>query len=84
MPVLVKGFSALVGYAVVLYGIYKVYTISNEVSELKEMIRDIRSLLDARAAVERANAPQSTENLIRAVNAASYQVPEIENVSESH
>ncbi len=79
-----RGFSALLGYVVVLYGIYKVYTMSREVSEIKEMLRDIRSQLDARDAVERAHAPQSTENLIRAVNSASYQVPEIENISESN
>jgi len=88
-PMLMRGFSALVGYVVVLFGIYKIYTMSREVSELKEMLRDIKNRLDARDAVERANAPSShsaasAENLIRAVQSASYQVPEIENISESN
>jgi len=84
VPLLVRGFSAIAGYAVVLYGIYKIYTMSREISEIREMLRDMRSQLDARDAVERAHAPQSTENLIRAVHSASYQVPEIENISESN
>lgn len=85
MPIMMRGFTSLLGYAVVLYGIYKIYTLSNEVSEMKDMLRDIRSTLDERAAAERAAAAShSPENLIRAVNSASYQVPEIEDVRESH
>jgi len=65
---IIGGLLSIVVYGLLTFSAYKIFTMSNEISELKEMIKDIRRNLDS----GRTPPPASPEALVRAVNTASY------------
>jgi hypothetical protein len=83
VQLIVNGLVSVVAYGLLALGIFKIYTIANEVSEIKDLLRDIkRNTEDVPPAGART---QSTEALLRAVNAASEPLPESEPaVRSSH
>jgi hypothetical protein len=67
---------SLFGYALIAGAGYKLYQISRDVSEVREMLREMKR--DAQHAA--MMNPNSPEQLVRAVNAASYS--EIESSTD--
>ena len=80
--IVLNGLISIVAYGLLVFSVYKVYQIANEVSEIKEMVRDIKRNTDD-AALGNLTRPQSPEALIRAVNSASLTLPESQPVSGS-
>jgi hypothetical protein len=60
-------------YGIIVLAIWKIFSVSNEVKEIKEMVREIQRSVADRALAELAANPHSPEGLVRAVNAASYR-----------
>ncbi len=65
---LIGALISMVAYGLIIFTGYRVFLLSNDIAEMKEMLRDIRRNTDANASV----APSSPEALVRAVNTASY------------
>jgi hypothetical protein len=63
-------FMSLVVYLIITFGVYKVMQVANDMSEIKDLLKDIRRNTDA----AQPGAPEfhSAESLVRAVNAGSY------------
>jgi hypothetical protein len=80
--VIIGGFMSLVAYGVIAFVVYKVVMISREITEIRELLADVKRNTD--------NAPlgayearlESPAPLIQAVNAASYSSAEIERTGE--
>jgi hypothetical protein len=78
-----SGAMMLVTYALIIFAAYKVFQIGTDVAEMKQLLKDIRrntSTPDAASGSApqppplRVNAaPNSAEELVRAVHAASYE-----------
>ena len=69
---MVSSVVALVAYAVVLAGVYKVFQMAGELSEIKDLLRDIKRntqdpLVPDRAPPVAPAVPQSHEDLLRAL-----------------
>ena len=64
------GLVSLVVYGVVIFAVYKVFQMAGDMSEIKEILRDIRRNTEDKTFHDAA--PHSAESLVRAVNAASY------------
>ena len=59
---------AMVAYAVLLAGVYKVFKIAGDLNEIKDLLRDIRrNTQDPLHSAGPASAPQSHEELLRAL-----------------
>ncbi len=82
--IVVNGLVSVVAYALLAFGIFKIYSIANDVSEIKDLLRDIKRNTED-LPVAAAPRSQSTEALLRAVNAASEPLGESEPaVRSSH
>jgi hypothetical protein len=79
-----SGFESFIGggltvivYTLILVSIYRVFQIGTEVSEIKELLKDIKrntaSGESQRSLTHVSSPPESAEALVRAVHAASYQ-----------
>jgi hypothetical protein len=78
LQLVISGILTLIVYAMALFAVYRIFQISTDVSEIKELLREIRRnsqqgppILDAGPRRLEA-APQSAEALVRAVH-ESYQ-----------
>ena len=72
MPIgvnILSGLITMIGYILVVFSAYKVFTMASEITEMKDILRDIRRNLEMAPVAGSANSPES---LVRAVNAASY------------
>jgi hypothetical protein len=83
----ISGLMTTVVYAVLVFAVVKIYAISVEVSEMKELLRDIKRNTEDRLPPAIAAHAVSPESLIRAVHASSYPdsaypVPEIEEAGD--
>jgi|GEM_PF-2252295 hypothetical protein len=83
LQLVVSGLLTLIVYSMVLFAVYKVFQISNDVGEVKELLRAIKSNTEAApAAASPAGAraaeaiPQSAEALVRAVHEGWKSAPE--------
>jgi len=66
---------SIIGFLVILAGVYKVFQMSTDLRETKELLRDIkRNTQDfpARHLTGEASGPISPEDLVRAVHAQSF------------
>ena len=82
LHLVIDGLVSIVAYALLIFGVYKIYQVSTEVAEIKEIVRDIQRNTDA-AALVNAGRPQTPEALVRAINAASLSPAESEAVPGS-
>jgi hypothetical protein len=81
--IVVNGLVSVVAYALLAFGIFKIYSISSDVSEIKDLLRDIKRNTEDVSLTPGARVP-STEALLRAVSAAASQtLPESEPASRS-
>ncbi len=69
-------FLSMVAYSIVAYGVFKIIQIATDMSEIKEILKDIRRNSEAASAL-----PSSESNLARALNARAYA--EIEEATHS-
>lgn len=76
MQLVISGILTLIVYSMALFAVYRIFQMSNDVSEIKELLRQIKSntqdLPPVAAPRVGAAAPDSAEALVRAVH-ASYQ-----------
>jgi hypothetical protein len=71
LQIAVSGVVTLVVYSILLFAVYKIFQISTELSEIKDLLKDIKiNTVDASPAM--LSRAQSPESLLRAVNATSY------------
>lgn len=66
---------SIIGFLVILAGVYKVFQMSTDLRETKELLRDIkRNTQDvpARLPAGDASGPISAEDLVRAVHSQSF------------
>jgi hypothetical protein len=81
--IVVNGLVSVVAYALLAFGIFKIYSISSDVSEIKDLLRDIKRNTEDVSLTPGARVP-STEAQLRAVSAAASQtLPESEPASRS-
>jgi hypothetical protein len=83
----ISGLMSTVVYAVLVFAVVKVYAISVEVSEIKELLKDIKRNTEDHLPPAFAAHPTSPESLIRAVHASSYAdspypIPEVEETGD--
>jgi hypothetical protein len=79
--VMIGGIISIVFYSVVLGGLYKIFQISSELGEIKEVLKDIRRNTEDVSPAALSARQASPEHLMRAVTAASYEDlvrPEVE------
>lgn len=72
MPIgvdIIGGAVSLVVYAVLMFGVYKITQMASDISDVKDLLRDIRRNTESTVT---ASNPQSPEALVRAVHSASY------------
>jgi hypothetical protein len=84
----ITGLMSTIAYAVIVFAVVKIYAISVEVSEIKELLRDIKRNTEDHLPSALAPHAASPESLIRAVHASSYPdsvypVPEVEEAGKS-
>jgi hypothetical protein len=80
---LIGGLINTIAYAALVFALVKIYAISVEISEIKELLRDIKRIAEEHLPPTFAAHAASPESLIRAVHASSYPdsaypVPEVE------
>jgi hypothetical protein len=64
---------SIIGFLVILAGVYKVFQMSTDLRETKELLRDIkRNTQDFPAHPGQSSGPISPEDLVRAVHAQSF------------
>jgi hypothetical protein len=71
MEFVIGGAFSLIMYGLVLFAVYKVYVISNDVTEIKDTLRDLKRSVDGLGGPVPSYA-HSPEALVRAVHSASY------------
>jgi hypothetical protein len=71
----ISGVMSIIVYAVIVFAVVKIYAISVEVSEIKELLRDIKRNTEDRLPPAFAAQAVSPESLVRAVHASSYPDP---------
>lgn len=69
---LISGLMSTLVYVVIAFAVIKVYAISVEVSEIKELLRDIKRNTEDRLPPAFSSQAASPESLVRAVHASSY------------
>jgi hypothetical protein len=84
---IISGLMSTIVYAVIAFAVIKVYAISVEVSEIKELLKDIKRNTEDHAPAAFAAHATSPESLIRAVHASSYPdsgypIPEVEETGD--
>jgi hypothetical protein len=67
--VMIGGVLSIVFYSVVLAGLYKVFQITSELGEIKELLKDIKRNSESAPLLM---APHAPDALMRAVNHESY------------
>jgi len=78
-----SGVFSLLLYVIVLVGVYKVFQVSAEVTEIKNAVAHIRRLVEngpapaAHAPSVPVSAPHSAESLVRAIHSSSYDLDAI-------
>jgi hypothetical protein len=77
IQLILNGAFSLMMYGVIVYAVYRIFRMSSELAEVKELLQEIkRNTQDlAPGPVMHGNSP---EDLMRAVRAASYS-PELES-----
>ncbi len=80
LQLIISGLLTLIVYGLALFAVYRIFQISKDISEVKELLRDLkRSTEDApapaAAVVVAAPQAQSAEALVRAVH-ENWQVSE--------
>jgi hypothetical protein len=70
IPTIISGLATLVVYGLIVASVYKVFQMSSDLTEVKELLKDIRRNTEVATPVT-----QSTENLMRAVHGESYHPP---------
>ncbi len=73
VPIAVNAVGMLVIYGIIVVAVWKIFAISSELAQVKEMVREIQRNTDERAITSLASNPQSPESLARALNAAAYR-----------
>jgi hypothetical protein len=68
----ISGLMSTLVYVVIAFAVIKVYAISVEVSEIKELLRDIKRNTEDRLPPAVAAHAVSPESLVRAIHASSY------------
>lgn len=85
---LISGVMSILVYAVIAFAVYKIFGIAADLTEIKDILKDIKRNTEdtspetfaARHPLAQSQAPaQSQANLMRAVSTASYQAPEVES-----
>jgi hypothetical protein len=84
----ITGLMSTIAYAVIVFAVVKIYAISVEVSEIKELLRDIKRNTEDHLPSALVPHAASPESLIRAVHASSYAesaypVPEAEEAGDA-
>lgn len=69
----VTGLLTLVVYAGIVAGIAKIFQISSQLSEMKDLLSDIKRNTQDYSAPKSPRTPQSPEELARALNAEAYR-----------
>ena len=72
-PIIVNALASFVLYGVIVVAVWKIFSISSEVGEIKKMVRELKHSAEDRAVAALVANPQSPESLVRAVNAAEYR-----------
>jgi hypothetical protein len=72
--IVISGAMSILAYAMVVLVVVKIFKVSNEVAEVKELLLEIKRNTEDLVPASVAARAQSPESLIRAVNASSYQV----------
>jgi hypothetical protein len=77
LQVAISGIMTILVYTVILFGVFKIFQIATDLSEIKEVLKDIKRASEdhSPAALSTARSPES---LLRAVSAASYPPPDLE------
>ena len=70
--VMIGGVISIVFYSVVLGGLYKLFQISSDLGEIKDLLKDIRRNTELAPPPGLASR-ESSESLMRAVSAVSYE-----------
>jgi hypothetical protein len=71
LQAVVSGVVTIVVYTLILFGIFKVFQIAGQVSEIKDLLQDIKRNTQDIAPSALVHS-QSPESLMRAVSAAEY------------
>jgi hypothetical protein len=79
LQVAISGIMSVVVYTVILFAVFKIFQISTDLSEIKELLKDIKRNSEdhSPAAISQARSPES---LLRAVSATSYTPPDLDAV----
>jgi len=80
--VIIGGFMSLIAYGVIAFVVYKVVMISRELTEIKELLADVKRNTDNASLGAYEARLESPAPLIQAVNAASYSSAEVANAGE--
>ena len=76
MQLVISGILTLIVYSMALFAVYRIFQMSNDVSEIKELLRQLKNHAQDFPPVSAPRlgeaAPDSAEALVRAVH-ASYQ-----------
>ena len=79
LQVAVSSVMSIVVYSLLLFGAFKVVQIATELSEIKELLKDIKRNTEDNSPTA-LSAVRSPENLMRAVAAATYPPPDYPEV----
>jgi hypothetical protein len=80
--VIIGGFMSLIAYGVIAFVVYKVVMISRELTEIRELLADVKRNTDSAPLAAYDPHQESPAPLIQAVNAASYSPAEIQQAGE--
>ena len=78
------GAMSIIAWVVIVVAVYKIFAIQTELSEIKEIVKDIKLNTEDKSpdAFNARLQSQSPAPLMQAVNAASYSTAEIDSASE--
>ena len=77
--IVISGMLSILAYGMLVLAVIKLFSISAELTEIKEIVKDLQRTTEAATIASRAQSPES---LIRAVNSSSYPAPEIVKAGE--
>jgi hypothetical protein len=80
--VIIGGFMSLIAYGVIAFVVYKIVMISRELTEIRELLADVKRNTDTASPAAYDPHLESPAPLIHAVNAASYSPAEIQQAGE--
>ena len=76
LPMAISGLMTILVYALILFAVFKIFQIATDLSEIKELLKDIKRNTEDSSA-SGLSTIRSPESLMRAVAAASYPPPEV-------